>query len=381
MEAIGRLAGGIAHDFNNLLTAISGYAEVLRDDLGPDDPRTADAVEITKASDRAASLTRQLLAFSRRQVLQPQVMDLNSVLMDVQPMLARLIGEDVRVRTRVAPDPVLVRADPGQITQVLMNLAVNARDAMPRGGTLSIETGSIRLDDAFTRTHPGMRPGAHALLTVTDTGRGMDRETMANLFEPFFTTKEVGQGTGLGLATVYGIVKQSGGSIWAYSEPGRGTTFKIYLPAAASADDLTEPAELPPAPDRAVRTETILLVEDEEAVRAFVTRLLDRAGYRALVAATPDEADAIAGAHPGRIDLLVTDVVMPGRNGAELAAGLQVGRPGMRTLFMSGYTEDAIVHDGVLDAGVAFIGKPFAQSAFLAKVRDTLDREPHARPR
>ena len=378
MEAIGRLAGGVAHDFNNLLTAISGYAEVLRADLGEGDPRTADVVEILKAGKRAATLTRQLLAFSRRQVLRPQVMDLNAVVLDTKPMLARLIGEDIHVRTKVAPGPVLVRADPGQIMQVLMNLAVNARDAMPRGGSLSIETGAVSLDETFTRTHSGMRPGDHALLAVTDTGRGMTRETMDHVFEPFFTTKDVGQGTGLGLATVYGIVKQSGGSIWVYSEPGRGATFKIYLPRVTPSGDPSELDASTPVADHVVRTETILLVEDEAAVRGLVTRLLERAGYRALVAATPDEADAIAGAHPGIIDLLITDVVMPGRNGAELAAGLQGARPQMRTLFMSGYTQDAIVHDGVLDPGVAFIGKPFAQAEFLAKVREALDREPEA---
>ncbi len=380
MEAIGRLAGGIAHDFNNLLTAISGYAEVLRDSLGPEDPRVEDVAQIVKAGDRAASLTRQLLAFSRRQVLQPRVLDLSAVVLDLKPLLARLIGDDVQVRTHVAPVPLMVRADPGQIAQVLMNLSVNARDAMPQGGSLSIETAVVSLDESFTRAHSGMHPGSHALLAVTDTGRGMDRETMGHLFEPFFTTKGVGEGTGLGLSTVYGIIKQSGGSIWAYSEPGHGTTFKIYLPISAGpdGDDLAQPVPATAVPGGAAPTETILLVEDEHAVRNFVTRLLDRAGYHVIVAASPEEADAIAGAHAGQIDLLVTDVVMPGRNGAELAAGLHVRRPEMRTLFMSGYTEDAIVHDGVLDAGVAFIGKPFAPATFLAKVRDALDSEPVA---
>ncbi len=371
MEAVGQLAGGVAHDFNNVLTAIAGYAELLREDLPGEDARRGDLEEILRATDRAAALTRQLLAFSRRQVLAPRVLDLNTVVASVDNMLGRLIGADVELRTALAPELGAVRADPGQLEQVIMNLVVNARDAMPRGGKLTIETANAELDESYALEHPAVVAGPYVMLAVSDSGVGMDAATQARIFEPFFTTKEKGKGTGLGLATVYGIVKQSGGNIWLYSEPGRGTTFKIYLPR------VDQPLELP-TPTPAARetprgTETVLLVEDDDAVRALARKMLAAHGYTVLAAPSGADALELAASHAGPIHLLVTDVVLPGISGRELAIRFQSVRPGLKVLYTSGYTDDAVVHHGVLDAGIAFLQKPFTSGALARKVRETLD--------
>ncbi len=371
MEAVGRLAGGVAHDFNNLLTAIMGYSDLLMSGLAEGDPRRGDLEQIKHAADRAASLTRQLLAFSRRQVLQPRVLDLNAVVGSIEKMLQRLIGEDIDLVTVLDPALGRVKADPGQLEQILMNLAVNARDAMPQGGKLTIETTNVELDGAYAGQHVAVRPGSYVMMAVSDTGCGMDAETRSHLFEPFFTTKEVGKGTGLGLATVYGIVKQSGGSIWAYSEPGRGATFKIYLPRfeeSAGAQVVVAP------PAKSVGgSETILLVEDDEAVRSLAGDVLQRHGYTVLEARHGAEALVISERHAGPIALMLTDVVMPGKRGHEVAGQLAAGRPDMKVLYMSGYTDNGIVHQGVLDAGMAFLAKPFTPSALARKVREVLD--------
>ena len=370
MEAIGRLAGGVAHDFNNLLTAINGYADMLAAGMAPGDERRSDVEEIRKAGDRAAALTRQLLAFSRRQVLQPAVVDLNAVVAGIAPMLRRLVGEQIELRAPGSPDLGRIRADPSQIEQVLLNLAVNARDAMPAGGTLTIETANIELDDEYARTHTLVAPGSYVLLAVSDTGVGMDAPTMAHLFEPFFTTKAVGEGTGLGLATVYGIVAQSGGHVTAYSEPGHGSVFKVFLPRVAETVERHSPALAEPAASGA---ETILLVEDEDVVRSFVERVLSRLGYRVSTAQSGAEALALVADHPGPIDLLVTDVMLPGMVGREVSERLTALRPSLRTLFISGYTEDSIVHRGELDPGVSFLSKPFTPDALGHAVRAVLD--------
>ena len=373
MEAVGQLAGGVAHDFNNVLTAIGGYAELLRDDLPGEDTRRHDVEEILRATERAATLTRQLLAFSRRQVLAPRVLDLNGVVAGIDNMLRRLIGADVALKTALAPDLGAVRADPGQLEQVIMNLIVNARDAMPRGGKLTIETANAELDQSYALEHRAVAPGPYVMLAVSDTGVGMDAATQARIFEPFFTTKEKGKGTGLGLATVYGIVKQSGGNIWLYSEPGRGTTFKIYLPRVDQA-----PEQLAAAP--AVRetprgTETVLLVEDDDAVRTLTRKMLAAHGYTVLAAGGGAEALELAAGHTGPIHLLVTDVVLPGMSGRDLAARFRSGRPGVKVLYTSGYTDEAIVHHGILDAGIAFLQKPFTSTTLAHKVRETLDSD------
>src|SRR6266568_2328054 len=377
MEAVGRLAGGVAHDFNNLLTAILGSVELLLRELEPASPLRQDAAEIKKAGERAAALTRQLLAYSRRQVLNPEVLDLNRVVADMDRMLRRLIGEDVDLVTRPAPDLGAVRADRGQIEQVLVNLVLNARDAMPQGGKLTIETANVELDPGYVETHEGARAGAYALLAVSDTGSGMDAETTAHLFEPFFTTKEVGKGTGLGLATVYGIVKQSEGYITAYSEPGHGTTFKIYLPRAAAPGAASPPPPAPPAPQckaTARGSETILVVEDEEAVRSLSRRALEASGYTVLAAADGPDAVRLLERYGGPIHLVLTDVIMPGMNGRELAQRLVQRRPGLRVLYMSGYPGDAIVHRGALEPGTAFLQKPFMPEDLARKVREVLDQ-------
>jgi two-component system, cell cycle sensor histidine kinase and response regulator CckA len=368
MEAIGRLAGGIAHDFNNLLTAINGYADFLALDLAEDDPRRADVQEIRNAGGRAASLTRQLLAFSRRQVLQPVVLDLNAVVVGLAPMLRRLIGEQIDFRAVRAPHLGHVQADPAQIEQVILNLALNARDAMPHGGAMTISTANVELNAEDVRARPAVSPGSYVMLEVSDTGVGMDAETVARVFEPFFTTKELGEGTGLGLATVDGIVAQSGGHVVAQSEPGRGSVFRVYLPCVA--------APLGPRSDTAPGaaeggTETLLLVEDEAAVRLFAARILRSLGYSVLVAGNATEALAIASAAPA-IDLLVTDVMLPGLNGPALAARLRERRPNLPTLYVSGYAEEAIVHQGLLESGVAFLGKPFTNDALARAIRDAL---------
>ncbi len=370
MEAVGQLAGGIAHDFNNLLTAILGNTQLLLRELPPGDAKRGDVEEIRKASERAASLTRQLLAYSRRQMLQPEVLDLNGVVAEMDKMLRRLIGEHIALVTVLAPDLGRVRADPNQLEQVIVNLAVNARDAMPDGGKLTIETANVDLDETYAQTHLGSVPGPYAMLAVTDSGVGMDAGVRAHLFEPFFTTKEVGRGTGLGLATVYGIVKQSGGYISVYSEVGRGSSFKIYLPRIAT------PSGTPASPHRgrpARGTETVLVVEDEPAVLTLSRRALEAQGYIVLTASDAAAALRVVERHGGTIHLLVTDVVMPGKSGRELADKLAAQRPGIRVLYMSGYPGDAVVAHGSLPAGSAFLQKPFSPDSLARKVRDVLD--------
>jgi hypothetical protein len=376
MEAVGKLAGGVAHDFNNLLTAISGHSELSLRRLGPDDPLRRNVEVIKSASDRAAALTRQLLAFSRKQVLQPKVLDLNDVVVETNKLLRRLIGEDIDLLTVLEPSLGQIKADPGQIGQVLMNLSVNARDAMPRCGKLTIETSNIYIDEEYARRHVSVVPGWYVMLAVSDTGCGMDDATRKRIFEPFFTTKEVGKGTGLGLSTVYGIVKQSGGNIWVYSEVGRGTTFKIYLPRT---DKLAEQLEASSGRDEApAGTETVLLVEDEEIVRDMTQEILRMSGYHVLESSRGSEALAVCEQHKGPIHLMLTDVVMPQMSGRELAERLMPLRPEMRVLYMSGYTDDAIVHHGVLDEGMAFIEKPFTPNGLARKVRESLDARVNA---
>jgi PAS domain S-box-containing protein len=370
LEAVGRLAGGVAHDFNNLLTVIAGHGDLLARQLPDGDARRHGIEEIRRAAERAASLTRQLLAFSRKQVLQPKVLDLNEVLSEIQVVLRRVLGEDIDLVTRLDPGIGRVRVDPGQIEQVVLNLAVNARDAMPTGGRLSLETTNVFLDAEFSRLHPPTPPGRYVLLVIADSGCGMDEETCAHLFEPFYTTKEVGKGTGLGLPTVYGIVKQSGGYIWAETAPNQGTAFRIYLPIVAGDAEALRPGTV-----GEVRggTETVLVVEDDTMVRTIVRDVLSRSGYTVLEAQGCGDALRICERHKGPIDLLLTDVVMPEANGKELAETLVSLRADMRVLYMSGHTEDAIVHHGILDQGIAFLGKPFTPQALARKVRETLD--------
>jgi two-component system, cell cycle sensor histidine kinase and response regulator CckA len=371
MEAIGRLAGGVAHDFNNMMSVVMSYSSMLIQEFPPGDQKREDLEEIRKAGERAAALTRQLLAFSRQQVLEPRILDLNEVLGNVDKMLRRLIGEDVELVTLPAKGLRSVKADPGQIEQVLMNLAVNARDAMPNGGRLTIETANLDVDAGYSREHFDAKPGPYVMLAVSDTGVGMDKATQARIFEPFFTTKEVGKGTGLGLATVFGIVKQSGGTIWVYSEPGRGTTFKVYLPQVDEAGRLV--TTRPVSGSASHGTETILLVEDEEQVRHLVRTILHQHGYLTLVARDPAEALHLSDTHPGAIDLLLTDVVMPQMSGRQLAEQLSPRRPTMKVLYMSGYTDDAVVRSGVLQAEVAFVQKPLTPDTLAQKVRQALD--------
>jgi len=375
MEAVGRLAGGIAHDFNNLLTAITGYTDLLLMDLPEGELAHREVLEIRKAGDRATSLTRQLLAFSRRQVLQPKVLDLNQVVTDMEKLLRRLIGENIELVTSLADDLGHVRADPGQIEQVIVNLAVNARDAMPNGGRLILETSKMEIDESYASRHDPVLPGSYVILAVTDTGVGMDEPTLSRLFEPFFTTKEVGKGTGLGLATVYGIVKQSGGYIWAYSEVGRGTKFKVLLPGEEEVAELAEKevAYLYPSGGE----ETVLVVEDEKLVRDLVREILSQHGYDVLEASRGTEALEVSGRHKGPIHILISDVVMPGMTGPELARRLTALRPEMGVLFMSGYTDDAILQHGVFEHGAEFLQKPFKASALGAKVRKVLDAHSH----
>jgi two-component system, cell cycle sensor histidine kinase and response regulator CckA len=369
MEAVGRLAGGVAHDFNNMLTVISGYNRMILDELSTLDPLRGFAEEILKAADRAAALTQQLLAFSRRQVMQPRVMSVNAVIAQTEKMLRRLIGEDVELVFGLDAAAGNIKADPGHVEQAIVNLAVNARDAMPAGGRLNIETANVHLDENYARTHMGVIPGDFVMIAVTDTGHGMDAETRRRIFEPFFTTKEKGKGTGLGLATVYGIVKQTGGDIWVYSEPQRGTTFKLYFPRVTEAPAEAGAGELAPVDPAG---ETILVVEDEKSVRDLTVRMLQRLGYRILTAASGSEAVEISNAHTGAIHLLLTDVVMPNMSGRQLADALSLSRPDMKVLYLSGYTENTVLHHGVLEAGVEFLPKPFSREVLGKKLREIL---------
>jgi two-component system cell cycle sensor histidine kinase/response regulator CckA len=365
MEAIGQLAGGVAHDFNNLLTVIKTYGEFMLEQIEDGNPLRADAIEIQKAAGRAAALTRQLLAFSRKQVLRPQSIDLNEIVHGMEPMLRRLIGEDIRIELHVAPRLGAVRADAGQLEQVVMNLAVNARDAMPHGGTITIETSEVQLAETMRGGH-GVIPGPYISLVVRDTGCGMDRATLARVFEPFFTTKELGRGTGLGLSTVYGIVKQSDGYIWCDSMEGVGTTFTVLLPhVATEAGSSDEPDEAAPSRGAGV----VLITEDEDTVRALSRRILEREGYTVLEARDGREAIRVATAYPSRIDLLVTDMVMPNVGGSELFAHLRLLRPDLRVLFVSGYTDDDMIRRGLKDAGSAFLQKPFTARALAAAAK------------
>jgi CheY-like chemotaxis protein len=368
MEAIGRLAGGVAHDFNNLLTVILSYSELLLEDLPVDSADRDDVTQIRKAAQGASELTRQLLAFSRQQVLQPKVVDLNASVSGIERLLARVLREDIRLRCTLAPDAGTIRVDPGQLEQVIMNLAVNARDAMPSGGMLTVETANVDLDAAYLQAHPMAKPGRYVMLAVTDTGMGMDAATQARIFEPFFTTKDVGKGTGLGLATVQGIVQQSGGFIWVYSEPDHGTVFKIYLPR------VDEPAsrEDAAAAEDVRGSETILVVEDVPAVRAVTREMLKRYGYQILEAADGMTALQVAADFKDPIHLLLTDVVMPDLSGRDLAESFRTSRPATRVLFMSGYTDDAVVRHGILQEGISYLQKPFTPASLAKKVRTVL---------
>jgi two-component system cell cycle sensor histidine kinase/response regulator CckA len=378
MEAVGRLAGGIAHDFNNVLSVILSYSEVLLEDLKPADPVRGDIEHILTAAQRAAGLTRQLLLFSRQQVAEPRVVDLDDVLVGLDKMIARILGEDVDLVVLPPKAPGRVKADPTHLEQVILNLVVNARDAMPRGGKLTIETANVELDDDYALAHLPAKPGPYVMLAVSDTGMGMDRATQARIFEPFFTTKEMGKGTGLGLSTVFGIVQQSGGNIWVYSELGKGTTFKIYLPRVDAEVDAPK-QHVEPATLRG--TETILLVEDEDQVRAVLSTALCRHGYTVILAENAGEALLVCERHPQPIHLLLTDVVMPHMSGPELAKRLAQTRPEMRVLCMSGYTDDSVVRHGVLESGTAFIQKPVTPALLTRKIRAVLDNETPASKR
>ncbi len=373
MESIGQLAGGIAHDFNNLLTAIIGTCDLLGLVAAEGGDVTGYLADIRRASDKAADLTRQLLAFSRKQVLQPRRLDVNRTVTEMDGMLRRIIGENIEFETVLSPVVGTVLADPGQLEQVMMNLVVNARDAMPEGGKLTVETGEVTLDEAYTRDHADVTPGRYALLSITDNGSGMTPDEQARAFEPFFTTKGPGKGTGLGLATVHGIVKQSGGHIYVYSERGAGTTFKIYLPVSGA--EAPEPTTRPAAPTRLDGSETILVVEDEPSVRSMASRVLRNRGYQVHEAANPDQAIRTSHRIRGDLDLLLTDVVMPRASGRQLATQLSMDRPSLKVLYMSGYTDNSIVHHGVLDEGTALLEKPFTADSLARKVREILDRD------
>jgi PAS domain S-box-containing protein len=372
MEAIGRLAGGIAHDFNNLLTVIKGYSQLSLIETKDNDPLKENIEEIKSASERAADLTRQILAFGRRQIMEMKVLDLNVILKNLDKMLCRLIGEDIELATLLAEDLGKVKVDPGQIEQVIINLVVNSRDAMPNGGKLTIETANVELDEEYAHAHIAVKPGRYVMISVSDTGIGMAKEVRERVFEPFYTTKERGKGTGLGLSTVYGIVKQSEGNIWVYSEPGKGTTFKIYLPR------VDEPLE--EVPEKVIEgelprgDETILVAEDNEEVRKVIVRILKRQGYNVLEAAHGDEALLVCKEHEGPIHLMVPDVVMPGMSGRELAERLSSIHPNIKVLYMSGYTDNVITHHGILEKGINYIQKPFTVDGLARKVREVLDK-------
>jgi PAS domain S-box-containing protein len=372
IESIGRLAGGIAHDFNNLLTAINGYADLMLEELPHDHDWRTFVAEIRRAGERAAELTGQLLAFSRRQLVQPRVLDLNLLIADSTKMLKRLLGEDIELVTAFEPALGHITADAGQVHQIVLNLALNARDAMPRGGRLIVETSNVDLDEHFAQLHVAVPPGEYVMLAVSDSGIGMDQETLSHIFEPFFTTKELTKGTGLGLSTVYGIVKQSGGSVFVYSEVGRGTTFKIYLPRVDQ--PVSGAVDQPTAVETLRGSETVLVVEDESAVRRLIDEALRKYGYRVLEAAHGEEAVRIAQDRTTRIRLVITDVVMPGMSGRELASRLSEHQPDLRVLYMSGYTDDAVVRHGLVDASMFFLQKPFTPGSLVRKVRETLDQ-------
>ncbi len=366
MEAVGRLAGGVAHDFNNVLTAIRGYAELLMDSLHEDDLRK-NAQEIIRATDRGASLTSQLLAFSRKQPLVPQILKLSKVVEQMNPMLQRLIGEDIELTAISHSEPGAIKADPGQLEQVIMNLVVNARDAMPSGGKLTLETSNVEFSKDYVRKHIGVSVGQYVMLAVSDTGEGMSAEVQSHLFEPFFTTKK--EGTGLGLSTIYGIVKQSGGTIWVYSEPGQGTTFKIYFPRIEQSGSVESESA---APESDEASETVLLVEDDDSVRSIIHTVLRQKGYRVLEASNGSEALRLS-SNPHEIDLLITDVVMPGMSGRELVECLCPRHPGIKILYLSGYAEDAVTRHGVLAPGINFLQKPFNPSMLRRKIREVLN--------
>jgi two-component system cell cycle sensor histidine kinase/response regulator CckA len=370
MEAVGRLAGGVAHDFNNILGVITGYGEIVHRRLAGDDVLQGKVAEILKAAERAAVLTRQLLAFGRKQILQPKILDLNDVISDMDKMLRRLVGEDVELVTLLAPHLGSVRADPGQVEQILMNLVVNARDAMPEGGRITIETRNADLDAEYTATRPPTRPGPYLMLAVTDTGSGMDAATQSHIFEPFFSTKEAGKGTGLGLSTVYGIVKQSEGYVWVYSEVGVGTTFKIYLPRVEEVATVA-PEESPGPPRRG--DETVLLVEDEASLRELLRESLEANGHRVLVARDGAEALRVADAHAGPIQIMVTDVIMPGMTGPRTVDLVSQTRPELKVLFISGYSDESVVRHGLIGPGRSFLSKPFGAEVLLRRVRECLD--------
>jgi signal transduction histidine kinase/CheY-like chemotaxis protein len=370
LESLGLLAGGVAHDFNNLLTLINCYAEFIVNGLPKNDPLRKDASQIQRAGERAAALTGQLLAFSRKQVIQPRPLNLNAIIAETEDMLRRLVGEDIELMVSLNPRLGQVLADPGQMHQILMNLAANARDAMPDGGELFIETSNVEIDGKFAAQHPETAPGPYVLLTVTDTGQGMDQATAMQIFEPFFTTKGLGSGTRLGLATVYGIVRQNSGWIGVQSEPGKGASFQIYLPrisAVPSPEPLRESA-----PATLTGGETVLIVEDQKEVLQLARTTLESYGYRVLEAAHAEEAILVSGGYPGPIDILVTDVVLPGMNGRELAGRLIASRPAMKVLFVSGYAGDVIAHRGVLDSGLEYLPKPFSPDGLAAKIREVL---------
>jgi nitrogen-specific signal transduction histidine kinase len=372
MEAIGQLAGGVAHDFNNLLTVIKGYCQLSLVEIKESTPIRDTFEVINKAADKATDLTRQLLAFSRRQIMEAIVLDLNELLQNLEKMLRRIIGEDIELVTSLKQDLGRVKADPGQIEQVVMNLAVNAKDAMSKGGKLIIETANAELDEAYARTHVAVTPGPYVMIAVSDTGTGMTPEVRDRVFEPFFTTKGKGKGTGLGLSMVYGIVKQSSGNIWVYSEPGKGTTFKIFLPRV---DEPVEKLKVQETVEEVLRgSETILVVEDDKEVRNLAVRILKRQGYTVLDGSYGDEAFNVCRQHRGPIHLLLTDVVMPGMDGRALSESLSQLHPEMKVLYMSGYTDDAIVRHGVMAKGVNYIQKPFTVDALTKKVREVLEQ-------
>jgi len=372
MEAVGRLAGGVAHDFNNMLTVIQGYNRMILDELSTADPLRDFADEIHRAAERAGALTNQLLAFSRRQIIQPRVINVNAVVENTEKMLRRLIGEDIHLLLHLAPEIGNIKADPSHIEQAIVNLVVNARDAMPQGGRISIETCNVVLDENYARSHMGVRPGPFVMIAVSDTGHGMDAETKRRMFEPFFTTKSHGKGTGLGLATVYGSVKQMGGDIWVYSEPNQGSTLKMYFPRITEAAGAIGEEESAPPPAEA--GETILVVEDEKAVRELTVRILGKLGYRVLVASGGEEAIAISQSYADEISLLLTDVVMPNMSGRQVADKLLGTRPGLKILYLSGYTDTTVVHHGVLETGLDFLPKPFSREVLARKIRDVLAR-------